>query len=82
MSILGLNFGLWKAASPSNELEKVHKILTQIFFNNGAVFGLYSKGLILMILKISEVIRADNLIYILLFESDFFLKTNYTFKPD
>ena len=59
----------------SKYIAKVRYILPQIRFNSVDDFIIFSKGLIVMILKISVVIRTDNLRGVISFKSDFsFLK--------
>ena len=62
LSISGLQFGYWNSSEIPNKLAKFHGVLTQVWIKHRAVFRHHSKGLPVMILKHSGVIRTKNLI--------------------
>ena len=79
-SIPGLHFFQRKDIALSNEISKVHDMLTQICFQYGDDFECWIKGQEAIIYKISGVIRTDKLISILVFEADFIFSDNIYFR--
>ena len=79
MSLSGLHFGHCKAELLSNKIANFRAMMTQIFFQSGSDFGCRIKGLIVMLLKISGLIRTDKLRSVLIFESDFNLANKIYF---